>query len=122
MFCMRLRVLSPVFKTYRKDAASVKDAKMQWKYAKAHHLFYAPSEIAVSGVGNILNEQEKTGMKGILEVENLRKHFVTPKSFFNKEEKRVRAVDDITLSISKGETLGLVGESGCGKSLSAVLY
>ena len=55
-------------------------------------------------------------MKGILEVENLRKHFVTPKSFFNKEEKRVRAVDDITLSISKGETLGLVGESGCGKS------
>jgi ABC-type oligopeptide transport system ATPase subunit len=55
-------------------------------------------------------------MKGILEVKNLKKHFVTPKSFFNKEEKRVRAVDDITLSISKGETLGLVGESGCGKS------
>ncbi|MGI5857897.1 MAG: ABC transporter ATP-binding protein [Tepidanaerobacteraceae bacterium] len=64
----------------------------------------------------MLNEQERTGMKGILEVKNLKKHFVTPKSFFNKEEKRVRAVDDITLSISKGETLGLVGESGCGKS------
>ena len=45
----------------------------------------------------------------ILEVKNLKKYFTTKKGLLH-------AVDDISFSINKGETLGLVGESGCGKS------
>ena len=47
--------------------------------------------------------------KNILEVKNLKKHFKTPKGMLH-------AVDDIDFFIKEGETLGLVGESGCGKS------
>lgn len=46
----------------------------------------------------------------LLEVKNLKRHFNVGKS------SEVRAVDDVTFDIYKGETLGLVGESGCGKS------
>lgn len=45
----------------------------------------------------------------ILEVKNLKKYFPTPYGM-------VHAVDDVSLSIKRGQTLGLVGESGCGKS------
>ena len=45
----------------------------------------------------------------LIEVRNLKKYFKTPKGMLH-------AVDDISFSINKGETLGLVGESGCGKS------
>ncbi|MDD2955162.1 MAG: dipeptide ABC transporter ATP-binding protein [Oscillospiraceae bacterium] len=46
----------------------------------------------------------------LLQIENLKKYFAVGKN------KVVKAVDDISFSIQKGETLGLVGESGCGKS------
>ncbi len=52
-----------------------------------------------------------------LELHNLKTHFpVTSGLLFKKEIDRVRAVDGVTLSLQKGEILGLVGESGCGKS------
>lgn len=52
----------------------------------------------------------------ILETINLTKHFPIKKGFFNKVVGQIQAVTDLNLSIYKGETLGLVGESGCGKS------
>ncbi|MDR1019685.1 MAG: ATP-binding cassette domain-containing protein [Synergistaceae bacterium] len=53
----------------------------------------------------------------ILEVRGLKKHFpVRSKRFFSGERRVVKAVDGVDLSISRGETVGLVGESGCGKS------
>ncbi|MCA0991983.1 ABC transporter ATP-binding protein [Pseudalkalibacillus hwajinpoensis] len=53
----------------------------------------------------------------LLEIENLKKWFpVDTAGFFSKEKSYVKAVDDISFYIEKGETLGLVGESGCGKS------
>ncbi|MDR5682979.1 MAG: dipeptide ABC transporter ATP-binding protein [Armatimonadota bacterium] len=53
----------------------------------------------------------------ILEVRNLVKHFPITKGFiFQRQVGAVRAVDDISFSIREGETLGLVGESGCGKT------
>ena len=48
----------------------------------------------------------------LLEVRNLKKYFPVKKQF-------LRAVDDVSFSIEKGETMGLVGESGCGKSTTA---
>jgi len=52
----------------------------------------------------------------LLEVRNLIKHFPIRKGVFSRVSGHVHAVDDISFSIAEGETLGLVGESGCGKS------
>lgn len=52
----------------------------------------------------------------LLEVKNLKKYFDASSGFFGKNKKFVQAVDDVSFSLKKGETLGLVGESGCGKS------
>jgi len=52
----------------------------------------------------------------LLEVKNLKKYFPIRKGFFGNTSIAVKAVDDVSFSIKKGETFGLVGESGCGKS------
>jgi oligopeptide transport system ATP-binding protein len=52
----------------------------------------------------------------ILRVKNLKKYFYVKKSFFGKVEKILTAVDDVSFDIYRGETFGLVGESGCGKT------
>ena len=52
----------------------------------------------------------------LLEIKNLKKYFDVSKGFLKKDKKYVQAVDDVSFKIHKGETLGLVGESGCGKS------
>ena len=52
----------------------------------------------------------------LLHVEHLSKEFPVDSSVFSKEKKSVKAVDDISFDIFPGETFGLVGESGCGKS------
>ncbi len=52
----------------------------------------------------------------LLEVNNLKKYFPIKKSFFSRTSGYVKAVDNVSFHINKGETLGLVGESGCGKT------
>jgi oligopeptide transport system ATP-binding protein len=52
----------------------------------------------------------------LLRVENLVKHFPINRGLLQRQVGAVRAVDDISFDIKRGETLGLVGESGCGKS------
>ena len=55
-------------------------------------------------------------MSPLLEVENLKKHFPVYKGVFSRVSGHVYAVDGVSFHIDRGETLGLVGESGCGKS------
>ena len=58
-----------------------------------------------------MNEEKKV----LLEITNLRKYFAVKGSIFRRR-RYVQAVEDVSFSIYKGETLGLVGESGCGKT------
>ena len=55
----------------------------------------------------------------LLEIKNLRKYFPIRTGLFRRMTGQVRAVDDVSFHINKGETLSLVGESGCGKTTTA---
>ena len=57
----------------------------------------------------------------LIEARGLRKHFERPRRLLTKAAPPLRAVDGIDLQIAAGETLGLVGESGCGKSTTGRL-
>ena len=52
----------------------------------------------------------------ILSVKGLQTHFVSHRNFFGRPTKWIKAVDDVSFDVYPGETLGLVGESGCGKT------
>ena len=57
-----------------------------------------------------------TSASTLLDVKNLKMHFPIQKGFFRRTVGHVKAVDDVSFAIQSGETLGLVGESGCGKT------
>ena len=57
----------------------------------------------------------------LLEVRDLKKHFPVGQSLFGRVQGWVKAVDGISFTIKRGETLGLVGESGCGKTTTSKL-
>ena len=54
--------------------------------------------------------------KQVIQIDHLHKHFSVDNGFFNKGKRTVKAVNDVTLTLNKGEILGLVGESGSGKT------
>ncbi|TET12497.1 ABC transporter ATP-binding protein, partial [Candidatus Aerophobetes bacterium] len=55
-------------------------------------------------------------MSVVLKLTNVRKYFLTTKSFSQRKKEYVKAVEDVSFIIREGETVGLVGESGCGKT------
>ena len=63
-----------------------------------------------------LNQIQLQNKAKLVEVKNLKKYFPIRKGLFSQISGHVRAVDDVSFDIFKGETLGLVGESGCGKT------
>lgn len=61
-------------------------------------------------------QAHKNETEYMLEAVNMAKHFPTKSGIFQRKTGQIKAVDGISLFVKKGETLGLVGESGCGKS------
>lgn len=69
-----------------------------------------------------LTPQDRGGpAQPLLVVRDLKKHFPVRAELFSRERKFVHAVDGVSFSVAKGKTLGIVGESGCGKSTTARL-
>ena len=68
-----------------------------------------------------MNDAGPLATTPVLEVANLKKHFPIRKGFLGLAGGQVKAVDGVSFSIGPGETLGLVGESGCGKSTAGKL-
>ncbi|WP_263144850.1 oligopeptide/dipeptide ABC transporter ATP-binding protein [Pseudomonas sp. RIT-PI-AD] len=60
----------------------------------------------------------ESGSLGVV-VKNLRKHYVSGGGWFGRDKQVVRAIADVSLTVPKGVSVGLVGESGCGKSTVA---
>lgn len=65
--------------------------------------------------------REAAETQDLLQVKGLKKHFPITSGVFRRVVGAVRAVEDVTLTIRRGETLALVGESGCGKSTAGRL-
>ncbi len=55
----------------------------------------------------------------LLEVTDLRKHYTSPRHWFSAPRPPIQAVDGVSFTVARGETLSLVGESGCGKTTTA---
>jgi len=70
----------------------------------------------VSNPSLINSATSSNGDRTLLSIRNLTKHFSVGSSVLGGSEAVVKAVDGVSLSINKGETFGLVGESGCGKT------
>jgi oligopeptide/dipeptide ABC transporter ATP-binding protein len=62
------------------------------------------------------DHQSHINSNNLVEVKNLKKYFPVRAGLFQKVKNHVKAVDDVSFNIKPGETLGLVGESGCGKT------
>lgn len=72
------------------------------------------NNIPVGQNGTPTEEQKKEDI--LLDVRHLKKYFPASKSFFGKPKSFLKAVDDVSFTVPRGSTLGIVGESGCGKT------
>ena len=73
-------------------------------------------ELAPDKTPEVKAKKNLSSRDTLLEVRNLKKYFPLKKNFFGQAKSYVQAVDDVSFVLKKGETLGLVGESGCGKT------
>jgi peptide/nickel transport system ATP-binding protein len=73
------------------------------------------------GALGALSQRDPSRSKPLLAIEHLTKHFPLQGGLFGRRRAVVQAVDDVSFVVERGETLGIVGESGCGKSTTARL-
>lgn len=64
----------------------------------------------------VITPASNSSETAVLKVKNLSKHYPVKTSFFKRTKEWVKAVDDVSFTLHKGRILGLVGESGCGKT------
>ena len=76
----------------------------------------AINAVVISEEATLERRHRVLGGKPILQLKNIQTWFPTNKNFFGKVTDYVKAVDDVSFDVYEGETLGLVGESGCGKT------
>lgn len=89
-------------------AACIRADEIESGALKAHEIFPRPEPVEIV---------DRSGREKVLEVTDLVKHFpLTKGAVFRRRVGTVRAVDGISFELQTGQTLGLVGESGCGKS------
>jgi len=74
------------------------------------------NKLIVTREDRISRHNKLYSTKPILEIKNLKTYFPVRKGIFRKSQEYIRAVDNVSFNVYPGETLGLVGESGCGKT------
>ena len=74
------------------------------------------NETLISSIERAKNHKEIYDKTPLLEIHNLKTYFYINTGFFSKKKNVVKAVDGVSFKVYEGETLGLVGESGCGKT------
>jgi len=77
--------------------------------------------VSNASIAGLATAEHRAGHGPLLEVEHLTKHFAVKQGVFARGKGVVHAVEDVTLAVNSGETLGIVGESGCGKTTTARL-
>ena len=83
---------------------------------KKENIQYSALNIQHSGFNTQLQTTNYKLQTPVLKVQNLKVYFPVKKNFFGRTLLEFKAVDDVSFEIMKGETVGLVGESGCGKT------
>ncbi len=76
----------------------------------------AINSVIITNEQRTLEHKELYSRNKILELQNIKTYFPKNKTFFGKTIDYIKAVDDVSFDVYEGETLGLVGESGCGKT------
>ena len=98
-------------------------ARQQQLYTEGRgRLLHPGSEAIIKSLGKDAGDRlvdakiVPDGESPLLDVQNLKVHFPVRKGFFQRVVDQVRAVDGVSFKVYRGQTLGLVGESGCGKT------